>query len=54
MWRSQVGERKALEGREPLSWRENRERKRYKESAAHRDHALKALSLKVAGEKEKE
>ena len=47
-------ERKAVECREPFLWREGRERKRIGESAAQQCHAGKALSPKVAGEKERE
>ena len=43
MQRGELVERKALEGRESFLMREDRERKRKGESAAHWDSARKAL-----------
>ena len=51
MQRGELGERKAAEGRELFLQREDREK--WREGGAQKS-AGKALSLKVAGEKEKE
>ena len=52
--RGELEKRKDAESRELFLQREVRERKRKGESAAHWDHARKALSLKVVREREKE
>ena len=52
--RGELGKRKAAEGREAFSQREDRERKGKGKSVLYCDHVRKAVLSKVAGEKDKE
>ena len=47
------GERKVTEGKEPFSQREDREKKRKRESVVHQDSARKIIPPKVGGERKR-
>ena len=47
------GEREATEGREPFSQREDREKKRKRESVVHQNSARKIIPPKVGGERKR-
>ena len=53
MQKGDLGERKAMEGREPFSWREDREKKRKRRVRHIRVMQEKHSSPKIAGERDK-